>query len=169
MRGRVLPLLLIALVAVGLTSESCPRWRCAERAADVALATAHEHAAHAHQGSQHADHAAQHARHAGHGAHHAAHADATTAEAPHLARAMAHDCCAHEGLTNPPCCPTIQIGPEQAPPAAGRAADAVQLAAAPPLPLVLAAPSATSHPSPRRFDPGAPPRTLFAQQTSLLI
>ncbi len=86
-------------------------------------------------------------------------------------QAAAHDCCKRDGLTRPSCCPaTEHLSQQQAPPALERAADGIQFAAAQAVPVVLAAPAPHLPEAPRDIDPGAaPPGTLIAQHTSLLL
>jgi len=83
----------------------------------------------------------------------------------------AHDCCKRDGFHKPSCCPaTEHLSRAQAVPALERAADGIQLAAMQPVPVVLA-PCAPALPEAlREIDPGtAPPGTLIAQHTSLLL
>jgi len=86
-------------------------------------------------------------------------------------QAAAHDCCKQNGLTKPSCCPeTEQLSQQQATPALDRAADGIQYAAAQPVAVVLASAAPRLPEAPRDIDPGAaPPGTLIAQHTSLLL
>jgi hypothetical protein len=141
MTRRVLPLLLAALVITGITAQTCPPWRCPTLSAPAAPAAEH----------------------------HAMHHDVHAAGAHFAAQASAHDCCDRQGLTKPPCCPELQVGPGQSSATAGRASDFLQLAATQPAPFVLVVPALVRRDTPRRFDPGAPPGTLIEQHTSLLV
>ncbi len=149
MARRVLPLLLAVLVVAGTTAESCALGGCPTLTA-LAGAPAEPHAAHG--GPQLA-------------AHHAGHA---TPHATHGGMAAVHDCCEREGISRPPCCPALQLGPEQASPAGGRASHALQLAAAAPATLELP-PAPAPHALPPPDDPPAPPGTLIEQHTLLLL
>lgn len=86
-------------------------------------------------------------------------------------QAAAHDCCKQNGLTRPSCCPeTEQLSQQPAAPGLERAADGIHLAAAQRVPIVLAASAPRLPQAPRAIDPGAaPPGTLIAQHTSLLL
>lgn len=86
-------------------------------------------------------------------------------------QAASHDCCKRDGLTRPSCCPPAgQLSQQQAPPALERAADGIQVVATRPVPVVLAGLAPAPHDTPRRIDPAAaPPGTLIAQHTSLLV
>lgn len=156
MRRRLAHLLLVVLVALtGFALGACPVGRCAavqgEMAAgpqEVAAATRHGHA-----GMHHGDAAMPR----GHGMHHAAHQQAT-------------HCCERDGIASPRCCPeSMQLAEQQAAPSSERTSHDFQLVAAQPVAVGLAALATASFDPPRRVPLGAPPGTLIAQHTSLLV
>lgn len=153
MARRVLPLLLAVLVVAGTTAESCALGAC-PTLAELAGAPAGPHATHGPQRAAHDGRHAAHGMHAGHAA--------------HGAMAAEHACCEREGISRPPCCPAMQLGPEQASPAGGRASHTLELAAA--VPATLELPHApVPRPVPPHDGPPAPPDTLIEQHTSLLL
>lgn len=166
MRRRLTSLLLTVLVAVtGIAVGACPLGRCLATQPAVAAepepeagCARHQASAAAHAGhAMHDGHAVTQHAHAGH------HATAETA-------AGSHACCDRDGITNLSCCPeTGQLAQQRATTSSERVSDALQLAAAQPVATVLALPSSPSTDPPRQVPPGAPPGTLIAQHTSLLV
>lgn len=157
MRRRLPHLLLVALVVLtGLALGACPVGRCAavqgEKAAGpqtVAAATGH-----CRTGMRHGDAAMPH----GHGMQHAANHPAAT-----------HDCCARDGIASPRCCPeSMQVAWQQAAPSSERTSHDFQLVTAH-VPAGLAAFATANNDPPRPVPLGAPPGTLIAQHTSLLV
>ena len=160
MRRRLQSLLLTAIVALtGVALGACPVGRCAAMQAD-ATATPPD-GGQAAQGGR-----GGHTCHAGPGT--AAQAHDGTEHAMH--RPAAHDCCTRDGIASPRCCPdSVRIAERSAPPSIERTSQSFALAAARPVPAGIAAlPTAAADP-PRRVTPGAPPGTLIAQHTSLLV
>lgn len=147
MRRRLATLVLTVLVALGgVALGACPQGPCAEMQA-AAPAAQHVHTPAV--------------------AHHDAHAGMHHDDRQHAA---AHDCCTGEGISGPHCCPdTEQLAPQQATPSAERASHAFQVAAAQPVAAALAAVAIGTADPPRRPALGAPPGTLIAQHTSLLV
>ena len=89
-----------------------------------------------------------------------------------MRQAKTTSCCQHtEGLSRPCCCPTAErISQPATPPAVDRPADTVAHVAWQVLPVLSAAPAPTRVSAPLRIDPGtAPPGTLIAQHTALLV
>lgn len=88
-----------------------------------------------------------------------------------MSQAGAKDCCPRDGWTKPSCCPPAeQVGQRSVPPAAERPAPALAVAAAPAMamtPVLLVPVQALTAP-PDVAGP-APPATLIAQHTSLLL
>lgn len=160
MRRRLQSLLLTAIVALtGVALGACPVGRCAAMQAG-GPAPAHDggHAAH----GGHAGHAGMHAGTAAHvhdGTEHAMHRPAA-----------AHDCCRRDGIASPRCCPdSVRTAERSAPPSIERTSQGFALAAARPVPRGIAALPIPAAEPPRRIPPGAPPGTLIAQHTSLLV
>lgn len=145
---RLATLLLTVLVAVGgVALGSCPQGRCAEMQAAAS-------------GAPHA--------HAGAAEHHGAHGGMQHGD--RAQHAAVHDCCDGEGIAGPPCCPDMeQLAQQQATPSAERISHAFQLAAAQPVSAALAAVAIGTADPPRPVPRGAPPGTLIAQHTSLLV
>ncbi|MBM4247489.1 MAG: hypothetical protein FJ148_27490 [Deltaproteobacteria bacterium] len=173
MLRRIPTLLLAALVIVtSVALGTCPVGRCASMQADAApRAAAPEPQHHDHAAMEHAGHGARHAMaHGSHGAHAMPHAEGGARHAMHAPAADAHDCCAGDGIGAPPCCPdAMQLAEHAAPASVGRASAGVALVATQPVPASLASfPTATADP-PRVAPPGAPPGTLIAQHTSILV
>lgn len=86
--------------------------------------------------------------------------------------APAMDCCPTGGLHEPSCCPPVdQLGQRSLQPAGSeRPLQAVALAAGLPVPPAIAAPPAAAAVAPRAVvGTAAPPGTLIAQHTSLLL
>jgi len=183
MLRRIPTLLLAALVVVtSVALGTCPVGRCASMQADAApRAAAPEPQHHDHAAMQHAVHGTGHAmahgsqgvhamRHGSHGTPAMRHAEDGARHAMHAPAADAHDCCARDGIGAPPCCPdATQLAERAAPASVERASVSVALVATQPVPASLASfPTATAGP-PRVAPPGAPPGTLIAQHTALLV
>lgn len=159
-RRRFASLLLTALIALmGVAVGACPLGRCL---AVQPAASAGPHAGHGHAG--HEAEATPHAGHAMHDAHAGMHdvADASTT--------TSHACCDRDGIANPPCCPeTGQLTQQKAAPSSDRPSHAMQLVATRPVPARLASFATAALDPPRPVPLGAPPGTLIAQHTSLLV
>ena len=170
---RRLPTLLLAALVV-LTSVAlgtCPVGRCAAMQADAApRAAAPEPQRHDHAAMQHAGHGAHAMAHGSHRTHAMHHADHGARHAVHGPAASAHDCCTRDGIAAPRCCPdAMQLAKHAAPASVERASAGIAIVATQPVPASLAAfPTATADP-PRVAPPGAPPGTLIAHHTSLLV